>query len=81
MTKSNEKLLIGVLAGIIIAGAGAFAIQPALAGKAGVKARFRADRAVLRRADPAAHPDQVSFSPASKAGPMQTCLPRPPSSS
>lgn len=38
MTKSNEKLLIGVLAGIIIVGAGAFAIQPALAGKAGVKA-------------------------------------------
>ena len=38
MTKSNEKLLIGVLAGIIIFGAGAFAIQPALAGKAGVKA-------------------------------------------
>jgi hypothetical protein len=38
MTKSHEKLLIGVLAGIIIAGAGAFAIQPALAGKAGVKA-------------------------------------------
>ncbi len=38
MTKTNEKLLIGVLAGIIIVGAGAFAIQPALAGKAGVKA-------------------------------------------
>jgi len=38
MTRSNEKLLIGVLAGIIIVGAGAFAIQPALAGKAGVKA-------------------------------------------
>ena len=37
MTRSNEKLLIGVLAGIIV-GAGAFAIQPALAGKAGVKA-------------------------------------------
>lgn len=38
MTKSHEKLLIGVLAGIIIVGAGAFAIQPALAGKGGIKA-------------------------------------------
>jgi hypothetical protein len=38
MTKTHEKLLIAVLAGIIIAGAGAFAIQPALAGKAGVRA-------------------------------------------
>ncbi len=38
MTKTHEKLLIGVLAGIIIVGAGAFAIQPALAGKAGVRA-------------------------------------------
>ena len=38
MTRNHEKLLIGVLAGIIIVGAGAFAIQPALAGKAGVKA-------------------------------------------
>ena len=38
MTRTNEKLLIGILAGIIIVGAGAFAIQPALAGKAGVKA-------------------------------------------
>ncbi len=31
MTKSHEKLLIAALAGIIIAGAAAFAIQPALA--------------------------------------------------
>jgi hypothetical protein len=38
MTRNHEKLLIGVLAGIIIVGAGAFAIQPALAGKGGVKA-------------------------------------------
>jgi len=38
MTKNHEKLLIAVLAGIIIAGAGAFAIQPAFAGKAGIKA-------------------------------------------
>ena len=38
MSKTNEKLLIGILAGIIIAGAAAFAIQPALAGKAGVRA-------------------------------------------
>ncbi len=38
MTRNHEKLLIGVLAGIIIAGAGAFAIQPALAGKIGVQA-------------------------------------------
>ena len=36
MTRNHEKLLIGVLAGIIIAGAAAFAIQPALAGKTGV---------------------------------------------
>ncbi len=35
MTRNHEKLLIGLLAGIIIVGAGAFAIQPALAGKAG----------------------------------------------
>ena len=35
MTRNHEKLLIGVLAGIIIAGAAAFAIQPALAGKTG----------------------------------------------
>ena len=38
MTRNNEKLLIALLAGIIIAGAGAFAIQPAFAGKVGVKA-------------------------------------------
>jgi hypothetical protein len=37
MTRNHEKLLIATLAGIIIAGAGAFAIQPALAGKAGIK--------------------------------------------
>ena len=38
MTRTHEKLLIGILAGIIIVGAGAFAIQPALAGKGDVKA-------------------------------------------
>ena len=38
MTKTHEKLLIGILAGIIIVGAGAFAIQPALAGKLGAPA-------------------------------------------
>lgn len=38
MTRNHEKLLIGILAGLIIVGAGAYAIQPALAGKAGVKA-------------------------------------------
>ena len=37
MTRNHEKLLIATLAGIIIAGAGAFAIQPALAGKVGIK--------------------------------------------
>ena len=31
MTRNHEKLLVAVLAGIIIAGAAAFAIQPALA--------------------------------------------------
>jgi hypothetical protein len=38
MTRNHEKLLIGILAGIIIVGAGAFAIQPALAGKGSIKA-------------------------------------------
>jgi hypothetical protein len=38
MTRNHEKLLIGILAGIIIVGAGAFAIQPAIAGKVGLKA-------------------------------------------
>ena len=38
MSKTKEKLLVGVLAGIIIAGAAAFAIQPALAGKSGIRA-------------------------------------------
>ncbi len=38
MTRNHEKLLIGILAGIIIVGAGAFAIQPALAGKPGLAA-------------------------------------------
>ena len=33
MTKTHEKLLIGILAGLIVAGAAAFAVQPALAGK------------------------------------------------
>ena len=37
MTRNHEKLLIGILAGIIIVGAGAFAIQTALAGKGNVK--------------------------------------------
>ncbi len=31
MTRNHEKLLIAALAGIIIAGAAAFAVQPALA--------------------------------------------------
>jgi len=31
MTRNHEKLLLAALAGIIIAGAAAFAIQPALA--------------------------------------------------
>jgi hypothetical protein len=31
MTRNHEKLLIATLAGLIIAGAAAFAIQPALA--------------------------------------------------
>jgi hypothetical protein len=31
MTRNHEKLLVAALAGIIIAGAAAFAIQPALA--------------------------------------------------
>ena len=38
MTKTHEKLLVATLAGIIIAGAGAFAVQPVLANKANVKA-------------------------------------------
>ena len=38
MSRTHEKLLIGILAGIIIVGAGAFAIQPALAGKGGIRA-------------------------------------------
>ena len=32
MTRSHEKLLVGVLAGLIIAGAAAFAIEPTLGG-------------------------------------------------
>ena len=36
MTRNHEKLLVATLAGIIIAGAAAFAIQPALAGKVGI---------------------------------------------
>jgi hypothetical protein len=31
MTKTHEKLLVAILAGLIIAGAGVLAIQPALA--------------------------------------------------
>ena len=38
MKRTHEKLLIAALAGIIIAGAAAFAIQPALADKPGVHA-------------------------------------------
>lgn len=34
MTRTHEKLLVAVLAGLIIAGAAGFAIQPSLAGKA-----------------------------------------------
>ena len=37
MTRNNEKLLIAVLAGVIIAGAATFAIQPSLASHAGAK--------------------------------------------
>ena len=37
MTRTNEKLLIGVLAGVIIAGAAAFAIGPALATSFGMQ--------------------------------------------
>jgi hypothetical protein len=38
MKRTHEKLLIAALAGMIIAGAAAFAIQPALADKPGVQA-------------------------------------------
>ena len=37
MTKTHEKLLVAALAGISIAGAGAFAVQPVLANKADLK--------------------------------------------
>jgi hypothetical protein len=37
MSRNHEKLLIATLAGIIIAGAAAFAIQPALASTADPK--------------------------------------------
>ena len=37
MTRNNEKLLIAMLAGIIIAGAAAFAVQPSLASTADPK--------------------------------------------
>ena len=41
MTKTHEKLLIATLAGIIIAGAAAFAIQPALASNVAPKASIQ----------------------------------------
>ena len=37
MTKDHEKLLVAALAGIIIAGAALFAIQPAVAQSFGMK--------------------------------------------
>ncbi|MEO6014064.1 MAG: hypothetical protein ABIQ30_10830 [Devosia sp.] len=38
MTKNHEKLLVAALAGVIIAGAAIFAIQPAIASSFGAKA-------------------------------------------
>ncbi len=38
MTRTHEKLLVAALAGIIIAGAAVFAIQPAIASNFGTKA-------------------------------------------
>lgn len=35
MTRTHEKLLVATLAGLILVGAAALAIQPALAGKSG----------------------------------------------
>lgn len=37
MTKNHEKLLVAALAGLIIAGAAVFAMQPAIAQPAGIK--------------------------------------------
>ena len=37
MTKNHEKLLVAALAGLIIAGAAMFAIQPAMAQSFGMK--------------------------------------------
>jgi hypothetical protein len=37
MTKNHEKLLVAALAGLIIAGAATFAIQPAMAQSLGTK--------------------------------------------
>lgn len=37
MTRNHEKLLVAALAGIIIAGAALFAIQPAVAQSFGIK--------------------------------------------
>jgi hypothetical protein len=48
MTKTHEKLLVATLAGLIIAGAGLLAIQPALAiGLKPVPERNSASYAVL----------------------------------
>ncbi|MEO7223911.1 MAG: hypothetical protein ABIY37_15700 [Devosia sp.] len=38
MTRNHEKLLVAALAGLIIAGAAIFAIQPAMAQSFGMKA-------------------------------------------
>jgi hypothetical protein len=37
MTRNHEKLLVAALAGIIIAGAAIFAVQPAMAQSFGIK--------------------------------------------
>jgi hypothetical protein len=41
MTRNHEKLLVAALAGIIIAGAAVFAVQPAMAQSYGMKGHFQ----------------------------------------
>ena len=60
MTRNHEKLLVAALAGIIIAGAAVFAIQPAMAQSFGVPSTSPSAVKVASSGPPRASPKSVN---------------------
>ena len=74
MTRNHEKLLMAALVGIIIAGAAAFAIQPALASTS-IPAIPTISRRRPTTSSSSAHPKGLMSARPPRAGPMHEPLP------